>query len=73
MARATRKLSILRLFESPQAEQFKAAVAQTVSGQHLHITPPSSAWPTSTSFAATVPATRAAVHSPSELARTYQE
>ena len=24
----------------PQAEQFKAAVAQTVGGQHMHITPP---------------------------------
>ncbi len=38
MARPTRKHSILRLFDSPQAAQFQAAIARTVGGD-FHVTP----------------------------------
>ena len=38
MARPTRKHSILRLFDSPQAAQFQAAIAGTVGGD-FHVTP----------------------------------
>jgi len=38
MARPTRKHSVLRLFESPQAAQFTAAIARTVGGD-FQVTP----------------------------------
>ena len=38
MARPTRKHSVLRLFDSPQAAQFQAAIAKTVGGD-FHVTP----------------------------------
>ena len=38
MARPTRRLPVLRLFDSPQANQFRAAIAATVGGD-FYVTP----------------------------------